>query len=217
MTLAEPEHVYDRHSPYSLSDWQNYLSHGEIDLLDDLARSLPASPRVVNIGAGAGTSGLTFLGSRPDLFLFTIDVTLKINVYGGLENEMGILKAAGLLDYTRYLPINQDSVVEGRRWTRGKVDLVFVDGGHELEECRGDIDAWWPHLKLGGVMAIHDYRKREAFAARFPDTPITDELLATLIKPYPGVDRATETLVASGRGTDVTIVDTLLAITKAAE
>lgn len=211
------DHVYERHDPYSLSDWQNYLSHGEIDLLAALAQELPGRPIVVNIGAGAGTSGLTFLSTRPDLWLYTIDVALEINPYGGLENEMGILLAAGLLDYTRYLPIHQDSVVEGRRWSGGPVDLVFVDGGHEYEECKGDLDAWWPHLKVGGVMAIHDYRKREVFAFQHPETPVTEELLGSLIKPYPGVDRATLELIESGRAEPIAVVDTLIAVRKVGE
>lgn len=215
--IVASEHVYERHTPFSLSDWQNYLSHAEIELLDTLAKSLPGSPRVVNIGAGAGTSGLTFMQSRSDLFLYTIDVALEVNLYGGLGNEIGILRSADLLDYTRYQPIHQDSVVEGKRWARGPVDLVFVDGAHEYEECRGDLEAWWPHLRLGGVMAIHDYRKREVFEAKHPETEITIELLANLIKPYPGVDRATGELLASGKAALLAVADTLIAVRKVAE
>lgn len=184
------DHVYEAHTPYSLSDWIKYISHGEIDLLTRLAKNLPADPVVVNIGAGAGTSGLTFLSARPDLWLYTIDVAYEINLYGGLENEMGILRAAGLLDFTRYAAIHGDSVVVGQGWERGQVDLVFVDGDHTYAGARGDIESWWPHLKPGGYMVIHDYQKREAFALKFPEIPITDELLGNLIKPYPDVDRA---------------------------
>lgn len=211
------EHVYEAHTPESLSDWQKYLSHAEINLLRELALSLPDRPRVVNIGAGAGTSGLTFISSRPDLYLYTIDVTLALNLYGGIENEMGILKSAGWLDMARYLPIVQDSVVEGRRWTRPPVHLVFVDGAHEEEECRGDIQAWWPHLLMGGIMAIHDYKKLEAFQLQHPDTEITQDLLDNLIKRYPGVDKTTDELIASGKCEVVTVVDTLIAVRKVAE
>lgn len=211
------EQVYEKHDPYSLADWQRYLSHAEIDLLHDLTMSLPKSPRIANLGAGGGTSGLTFISARPDVYLYTVDIVLEPNPYGGLSAEMGILKAAGWLDMIRYLPIHQDSVVEGKRWSRPPLDLVFVDGGHEYDECKGDIDAWWPHLKLGGVMAIHDYRKREAYAYQHPDVEITPELLTYLIKPYEGVDRATEELVASGKCEVITIVDTLIAVRKVTE
>jgi hypothetical protein len=35
--------------------------------------------------------------------------------------------------------------------------MVFVDGDHSYEGCRGDIEAWTPHVRVGGVIAIHDY------------------------------------------------------------
>lgn len=209
-------HVYEAHSPYSLSDWINYLSHDEIDLLAALAKALPERPAVVNIGAGAGTSALTFLGARPDLWLYTIDIALELNLYGGLENEIGILKAAGLLDYNRYLPIHGDSVQVGAGWKLGPVDLVFVDGDHTYAGARGDIETWWAHLKPGGLMAIHDYQKREAFSAKHPETPITAELLGTLIKPYPEVDKAVADVLL-GRQEFVAQVDWTIVFRKAAQ
>jgi len=37
------------------------------------------------------------------------------------------------------------------------VDLIFVDGDHEYEGCKMDIETWLPKLKTGGFMAGHDY------------------------------------------------------------
>eukprot|EP00929_Paragymnodinium_shiwhaense_P079773 TRINITY_DN41586_c0_g1_i1.p1 TRINITY_DN41586_c0_g1~~TRINITY_DN41586_c0_g1_i1.p1 ORF type:complete len:402 (+),score=105.09 TRINITY_DN41586_c0_g1_i1:118-1323(+) len=37
------------------------------------------------------------------------------------------------------------------------LDLVFVDGDHSYEGAKGDIEAWWPALRAGGIMAGHDY------------------------------------------------------------
>lgn len=211
-------HVYEPHTPESLSDWQKYLSHGEIGLLRRLAQSLPGEwPVVVNIGAGAGTSGLTFMQARAGLHLVTVDVADEINLYGGLGNERGILLAAGALDETRYLPILGDSVQVGRNWGRPPVNLVFVDGGHEYEECRGDLEAWWPHLYVGGIMAVHDYRKVEAYRAQHPEAVIDTHLIDYLIKPYPGVDRATNEWLASGRAEHIETVDTLIAFRKVRE
>jgi len=213
--MSETEHVYEVHTPYSLSDWQKYLSHAEVDLLDALARWLPADPVAINIGAGSGLSALTLLTARGDLFLYTIDITFEMTVYGGLLSEAGILRAAGLLPTNRYVAIHGDSVKVGREWGNGPVDLVFIDGGHEYEECRGDIEAWWLHLKPGGFMAVHDYRKREAYAAQHPGEEITEHLLSYQIKEYPGVNRAVEELL-TGKQEVVSVVDTLIAFRKAA-
>ncbi|CAE8696289.1 unnamed protein product, partial [Polarella glacialis] len=37
------------------------------------------------------------------------------------------------------------------------LDLVFVDGDHSYVGAMGDIEAWWPALRTGGVLAGHDY------------------------------------------------------------
>lgn len=37
------------------------------------------------------------------------------------------------------------------------VDMVYVDGCHSYRAVAADIDAWWPHVKPGGIIAGHDY------------------------------------------------------------
>lgn len=180
----------DAHTPYSMSDWTRYLTHAEIDLLTALAQALPAGPLVVNIGAGSGTSALAFLFARPDLRLVTIDVSSHDNPYGGLYNERVALEAAGFLPSERYRAIHGESIKVGQAWDGGPVDLVFVDGDHSYAGCRGDIETWWPHLVPGGVLALHDYEKVEAYQRRHPGAALTDALLWGEIKPYYDVDRA---------------------------
>jgi predicted O-methyltransferase YrrM len=52
------------------------------------------------------------------------------------------------------------------------LDLVFLDGAHDLDNVRADIAAWRPKIKPGGVMAGDDWNwpgvkaaVREAFAS----------------------------------------------------
>lgn len=180
----------DLHTPYTLSDWINYLSHSEIDLLTELTQKLPPKPLIINIGAGVGTSALTFLSARPDSMVLTSEINYPAHPYGGVENEIGILHRAGFMGLGRYDYIVGDSVVTGRNYKGPKVDLLFIDGNHDYEGCLGDIQVWWPHLKVGGYVAIHDYDKVEAWTKMNPTVPIDQELIGHVIKPYPGVDRA---------------------------
>jgi len=39
----------------------------------------------------------------------------------------------------------------------GAVDFVFVDGDHRYSGVKKDLDAWLPKIKMGGVLAGHDY------------------------------------------------------------
>lgn len=36
-------------------------------------------------------------------------------------------------------------------------DLVFVDAMHDYDNVAADIRRWWPRIKTGGSLALHDY------------------------------------------------------------
>lgn len=42
----------------------------------------------------------------------------------------------------------------GEKWNPG---FVYIDGAHDYKSAKADIAAWWPKVKLGGVLAGHDY------------------------------------------------------------
>jgi hypothetical protein len=39
----------------------------------------------------------------------------------------------------------------------GTVDFIFVDAAHDEASVSKDIRAWWPKLRMGGVMSGHDF------------------------------------------------------------
>lgn len=181
----------------SLQKSFRYLFVAEVPALKELAQSLPPNPAVVNVGAGAGTSGLAFMESRPDLFLYTIDIQKDDSPLGCLYAEGQVLKAAGFWD--RYHQIWGDSKGMGRVWRDVKTiesngltpsyplaDLVLIDGDHSYEGCKGDIEAWLPNIKPGGILAIHDYKKHLL---------TYDEETCPHPRPWPGVDRAVDELL----------------------
>lgn len=87
---------------------------------------------------------------------------------GFLEN----MADAGLSDAVQVH--RKPSVDAAKDFEDESVDLVFIDGDHTFNGCLSDIDAWWPKLKLGGVMLGHDYCADkygvvQAVKARFGD------------------------------------------------
>lgn len=168
----------EKHTAHSVVDWTGYLYHEEVDALKELAQRLPEGAHVVNIGAGNGTSGLAFMEARPDLRVTTIDITLESSPYGCLQGEEAVFRSAGFWGDPRHQQIHGDSKDVGRDWSQGPVDLVFVDGGHQYHEARGDLDAWRPHIKPGGILVVHDYEKGLAN------------------KHWPGVDQAVAEYIA---------------------
>ncbi len=137
-----------------LSDAFGYLWTEEVVALEDAVKSLPDNPHVVNIGAGAGTSGLTVI-QRPDAFLTTIDIRVE-GPLGSLKGERNAFEQSGINYKDRHQQILKDSKLVAKEWTK-KVDMVFVDGDHSYEGASGDIKGWLPHIKKGGIMVVHDY------------------------------------------------------------
>lgn len=206
------------HDSGSLQAAFKYLFLSEVTALKDLARSLPPNPFVVNIGAGAGTSGLAFIESRPDLKLATIDIQLEDSPFGCLEAEKKIINEAfpetALFGNTRFYQFQADSKALGKLWQKpefllepgqsgGFADLVFIDGDHTYNGAKGDILSWLPNIKPGGIMAVHDYGKREVFK----NGPIEG---APHPLPWPGVDRAVRKFLCPNYEI-VLHVDTLIA------
>ena len=133
-----------------------YLRPEEVALLQRCADALPPSPTIINIGAGAGTSALTFAEARPDAHIITIDVSAG-GPLGGMAGERNAFNDANM-EYPEQ--ILGDSAMTGMLWERGLVDMVFVDGDHSTKGITRDITAWLPHIKVGGIIAFHDYGDR---------------------------------------------------------
>lgn len=198
--------MIDKLTSEQLRDDFKYFFVAEIPAIKTLVRSLPPYPLVVNLGAGAGTSGLAILESRDDVTLVTIDIENGDSPLGSLYSERDVMRRAELSDLfnVRWFQIHGDSAETGRDWHiqdfYGSPHMVFVDAAHQEEECRADIEAWLPNLLPGGIIAIHDYRKVDI-------APTTD---GPHWRAWPGVDIAVSDLLLDKYET-VLHVDSLIA------
>ena len=180
------------HTSQTLQEWTRYLFPDEVPELKRLAQMLPPNPVVVNFGAGNGTSAFCFLEARNDLALVTIDIQKEASPFGCLAAEKEHLQEAGYWQTRQIEHIHASSAEVGQDWqtimNRDKVDLVFVDGGHNAGQPKRDILAWLPNIKAGGIMVIHDYYKEVAFKNSLPEN-------VPHPKPWPEVDKAVDDLL----------------------
>lgn len=42
-------------------------------------------------------------------------------------------------------------------WLKARLGFVYIDGQHDFQSVRDDIETWWPLLKENGILAGHDY------------------------------------------------------------
>ena len=143
-----------------------YATFSELDYLRTLASALPATIRVVMIGAGPGVMALAIKEGNPDCALTVIDKDT-------CEWTQKHLESAGLLRNVVF--VNRYSADVGREWT-DHINLLIIDGDHSYAGVKADLEAWLPHIAPGGYVFMHDY---DAGGTEFADQ-----------ERYPGVEQA---------------------------
>lgn len=53
--------------------------------------------------------------------------------------------------------IRNDSVDAAQHFADNYFDFIFIDGDHTFEGVYKDLQAWWPKIKQGAILAGHDY------------------------------------------------------------
>lgn len=124
---------------------------------------------VVEVGSFLGRSacfmGETIKQSGKAIILLCVDTWPSTyrhpdgyDIEAPFETFYANVRQAQLLDII--VPIRSTSV-RAASFVRDNLACVFIDGGHNYEDCRDDIEAWFPKVIHGGLLAGHDYN--EAF------------------------------------------------------
>jgi hypothetical protein len=78
-----------------------------------------------------------------------------------------------------YSPMRMTSLEAASKFEDNSLDFVFLDGSHHYEDVKDDINAWFPKIKNGGVLAGHDYTGwwsvRNAVNELIPNFTVSEE------------------------------------------
>jgi len=99
---------------------------------------------MAEVGVRDGRTTFYLLDNCPNLTIYGIDLSNA----GYYNNEI----KAKYND--RLIPIQGNSHLVADRVPQ--VDLVFIDADHSYNGCRGDIIAYSPKVKSGGILSGHD-------------------------------------------------------------
>lgn len=47
-----------------------------------------------------------------------------------------------------------------RHFTLNQLDCVYLDGNHCYKAVMADLDAWWPKVRIGGILGGHDFQNK---------------------------------------------------------
>jgi predicted O-methyltransferase YrrM len=110
---------------------------------------------VVEIGSHQGRSTLALALARTDVTVVAVDPFEAGGMFGGPATRSVFeanLERAGV--EARVEHVAQRSGQVRSRWRR-PVDLVFVDGKHDVLSTLGDL-RWGDRLPAGGLLLVHD-------------------------------------------------------------
>lgn len=138
--------------------------------MDNHASRIPQGGTYLEVGTFMGAS-LAHLGTlRPDVKLIAVDPWLDEpsqgycgpGEYTELQREHGGLFFAFLHYMGKFAPdvLKRVQIIRGTARTvriLEPVDLLFIDGAHDVESVLLDLDVFAPIVRSGGVIAGHDY------------------------------------------------------------
>lgn len=128
-----------------------YASEKELDWLAEYGRTHEGAT-VVMIGAGPGNMSLALLDSHTRLNLHVIDNALSDTFKKHIKWAQVAMPDI----------IERDSAETGTGWIEPMIDLLIVDGDHTHEGVKRDLEAWWEHVNLKGLVFFHDYYREGA-------------------------------------------------------
>ena len=123
-------------------------------LIDDYVTELT---EMVEIGSFAGVSSELFA-----LHCKKISCVDEWNPYWEIKMEDIIKEAEAKFDilvskYSNITKIKQSSILASGYFQNESLDLIYIDAAHDYDSVKQDIIAWYPKVKIGGVLAGHDY------------------------------------------------------------
>lgn len=115
------------------------------------------------IGVEKGEHSLQILQSLNVKLLHCIDPWIEFKQCGkdywgsGLGENLYQTTCKNLEHFQNVKIIRKLSLEAVKMFQDNSLDFVYIDANHQYESVKADILAWYPKVKVGGVLSGHDY------------------------------------------------------------
>jgi FkbM family methyltransferase len=129
-----------------IAEVEGWLAESEARMLNRMAAEIAPPQCVVEIGSYRGRSSCA-LGHnlQAGVVLYCIDPQDDWTVWQ--QNVQRFIRPDGVIR------VQQPSLEAVKSWNK-PIGMIFFDGDHP--SLAADLDAWLPHVAMGGMVAIHD-------------------------------------------------------------
>lgn len=137
----------------------SHTAHAERLALYDIAASLPAGARALEIGSHIGSSAL-FIGAgmkrSGGAELLCVDTWMNQTMPDGEADTFNTFQTNTREYESLIIPIRKLSGDLTAEDIGSPLDFAFIDGDHSEDAVREDFLLLEPHMKPGSVIAFHD-------------------------------------------------------------
>lgn len=149
-----------RFRPHGVGNWSGHLSFA-VDLITSLKPNL-----LVELGTYYGESYFAFCQAIHEQKLqctaYAVDTwhgDLHLGKYGeSVYNEVALWNEQHYGGWSTLLRMPFDNAAD--RFAPESIDLLHLDGLHTYEAVRRDFEKWFPKVRTGGVILLHDIVER---------------------------------------------------------
>jgi predicted O-methyltransferase YrrM len=148
MGVASSDFEEARQAIANINGW---LADLEAEALFEAAKACKGRGVIVEIGSWRGKSTICLaLGSRAgsDVPVYAVDLHAK-----QFDRFTRNIERKGVADLVRPIRSRSQDVADD---FHEPVELLFVDGSHDEQLVREDVEKWLPKVVDGGVVALHD-------------------------------------------------------------
>lgn len=156
-----------KHNYHKIPGWFNYS-----EMYDLAIEHMPKDGKILEIGCFLGKSTSYLLtnlcnAGREDVTVWALDTFKGSSEHTFMNHWVGVdgsfkQQTAEHLKY--FIGRNQCHLVESRSdnektiasFDDGFFDMIMVDGAHEYDAVKDDVNNWWPKLKDDGIMLLDD-------------------------------------------------------------
>lgn len=142
-----------------ISKWDipTYTTANELIKLYKLSKQLKSNSICVEVGSYIGASSLMISkGIAKGSILYCIDTWENDAMTEGKWNSLEIFKDNTHSVVSKIKMMKSKSVDAAKDFNQ-EIDFIFIDGDHSYEGVKSDVDVWFPKLKSGGIIIMHDF------------------------------------------------------------
>jgi predicted O-methyltransferase YrrM len=133
-----------------------YTTSNELFKLYDLAKGLKNNSVALEIGSYIGASSLMIAkGLKKTSRLICVDTWQNDAMSEGNWDSYKVFHSNTTSVAKRIETMRMTSAEAGVVFN-DQLDFLFLDGDHSYEGVKMDFDIWFPKLKSGGIIAMHD-------------------------------------------------------------